>query len=73
MKIKTLIEDAKLLARDLYYWLLDNIQDVSHFALRIMKIITEIITWKEDLGEYIETKLEQLRNLIKELKNLWKQ
>ena len=69
----TIINDLELLIYDVYCWVLDNVKDVTHFTLRIFKIITLISAWNEEVSEYLEDKLQDLRNSIDSFKKVIKE
>ena len=69
----TIINDLELLIYDVYCWVLDNVKDVTHFTLRLFKIITLISAWNEEVSEYLEDKLQDLRNSIDSFKKVIKE
>lgn len=69
VKLMTIISEIKLLGYDVYCWVLDNVKDVTHFTLRLFKIITLISAWNKEVSTYLEDKLKELRSSVEELKH----
>ena len=61
----TWVGDLRLFVKDVYYFLRDTVNDLTHLIVRGIKLITLISVWGKGISKSIEVYLNKLRDLFK--------